>query len=192
MDHQRSRCLAGTDCQRVHVSCKFMHQVRNVLLRVPFSNSCLFHADFPSQCPNFDGIHRHFALEILTEGLTRFFVSPGFLASTAYWDNLKDRPISEVFAVKEKRVCRLHQQHRCNQGPSCGNVHICREVWNLHTQLLSMHDQGSSEYAYFVRQTAHQTLEMVWGTMDDIHAWYSAPSPLVGESIQRLRACSQE
>ena len=188
MNHQCGRCTAGTYCQRVHVLCSFMHEVRTALFTKAFSNCCHLHRDVYSQCPKFEGIRRHFAFELVSEGhsnLPRFFVAPDLLAFTAYWENLKDRPIGEVLVVREKRICRLHQRQRCNQGAVCGNVHICRKVWKMYIHLSSMH----GKCAYFVRQTAHKTLEMVGGTMDHIRALYS---PLMCESIQRVRAQSPE
>ena len=186
-DHLRSRCVAGDACSRVHVSPAFLNCVRRMLMSVPFSNCCLLHGDPSSQHPRFGGSCGRFAVEILgPQGSTspRFFVAAALVAATKYWDGIR---LDKLLSVREHRVCRLHQQRRCNFGHECGNVHICRRAWALRTTLLHTRITNCPEAVYFITIDQQYIISVMWCPLQRIQMLFGDGQTSLTHAIQRLR-----
>ena len=166
-DYQKGLCHAGENCQKIHIKPQAMQTIKNVLWSSLVLDCCLVHGDMASKGSHNHRILRRSAIEILGDpDAPRIFISPDLIAFTFHLCIMKDSPVEHPLTFRANRVCRLHQQGKCNWNFSCRNVHVCRELWKLRQTILDRHHRGQvvcKGLAYFVNLSPSKTLNVSSG-----------------------------
>ena len=191
MDHQNQKCRSGVRCVRFHINPYVLSTLYRKLLSAAVCNCCLVHGDIASRVLEYSNILQRSAIELIGDTDTpRIFIAPEFVAFTSHWCIMKDMPTFHPLTVRANRVCRLHQERRCNWGSSCGNAHVCRLVWRMRQVLLDKHRGGPvcTGLAYLITLSASKTLTVSSGAGIQFQALLTTPdnSSLLPQVLDRL------
>ncbi|KAJ9440037.1 hypothetical protein DIPPA_06323 [Diplonema papillatum] len=127
-------CKNGAECSHIHANREFLRY-----LQEGHKPCCPYHGDTASAFRDYDGkvimVNKvnqkcHITMERLstTKGLRELVAVPAGKGAPAQKNG--DKPGSASFC--SNRVCRLHQEKRCQYGFECANLHVCREYYALY------------------------------------------------------------